>query len=357
MTYVVVKSKRDAQALSNFIEGKKGLKVLSHQELKSILKNPQSGLFNDQGNLRRNQFIFPYIHLNHDFQKRTPLSSYSLYEETLQYGQSVLLYYTDIESDRLKNIQFFAERQQIQHLTHSDRQKFIEGLFYEIPAPIVIEESKPINISETDDILSVIEAGFDENNVEAQKEYEGKLSAYFSKFFGDGRKKSKKNNDYFDDDDSDEEGFTLVNRITHEPFSKIKCRITFDDNSEINFTANEIIACKAKYGDNIEGIRVDKLEKADKVIDFNITFDNSSSVFETIPEAEEPIRKIQEASKEWRNWLKYSRDSYKLRFRLSDDDCGGLFLVYTFCEFLLLNVFTVSLFFSNHWISKSAGNS
>lgn len=326
VTYVVVKSKRDAQASSNFIEGKKGLKVLTYQELKSILKNPQNGLFNDQGNLRRNQFIFPYIHLNHDFKKRTPLSFYSLYEETLQYGQSVLLYYTDIESDRLKNIQFFAERQQIQHLTHSDRQKFTEGLFYEIPAPIVIEESKSVNISETDDILNVIEAGFDENNVEAQEEYEGKLSAYFSKFFGDGRKKSKKNNEYFDDDDSDEEGFILKNKVTHEPFSKIKYLITFDDNSTVSLPANEIVSCKAQYGDNTEGIKVDRLEKADKVIDFNITFDNSSSIFETIPEAKEPIRKIEEASKKWRNWLQYSYQNYKHLKKLNDDDAYEMLL-------------------------------
>jgi hypothetical protein len=325
VTYVVVKSKRDAQGLSNFIEGKKGLKVLTHQELKNILRNPQNDLFNEQGNLRRNQFIFPYIHLNHDFQKRTPLSFYSLYEETLQYGQSIILYYRDIEGDRLKNIQFFAERQQIQHLTHPDRQMFVDGLFYEISAPIT-EEYEPINISATDEILSVIEAGFDKNNVDGQKEYEDNLSTYFSKFFGEVRRKSKKIDEYFGNDDSDEEGVISKSTVTQEPFSNIKYKIIFDDNSYISSPANEIIACKARHGDNIEGIRVDKLEKADKVIDFNITFDNSFSIFETIPEAKEPIRKIQEASKEWRNWLQYSLQNYKHLKKLNDDDAYKMLL-------------------------------
>lgn len=326
VTYVVVKSKKDALVLSNFIKGKKGLKVLTHQELKSILKNPQGGLFNDQDNLRRNQFIFPYIHLNHDFQKRTPLSFYSLYEETLQYGQSTILYYTDIEGDRLKNIQLFAKRQQIQHITHPDRQTFVDGLFYEIPAPIT-QEHEPTNIiSATDEILSVIEAGFDDNNVDDQKEYEDKLSTYFSNFFGEVRRGSKKVNEDFDDDDSEEEGIISKSKVTQESFSNIKYKITFDDNSDISSPANEIIACKARHGDNIEGIRVDKLEKADKVIDFNITFDNSSSIFETIPEAEELIRKIQEASKEWRNWLQYSHQNYKYLKKLNDDDACKMLL-------------------------------
>ena len=324
VTYVIVRRKMDAQALSNFIEGKKGLKVLTHKELKSILRNPQNGFFNEQGNVRRNQFIFPYIHLDHDFQKRNPLSFYSLYEETLQYGYSTILYYTDIEGDRLKNIHIFAERQKVQHLIHSERQSFTEGLFYEVPSSVA-EEKDIVNISEIDEILNIIEEGFENDSIESQEEYEGKLNTYFSKYFGEVRKITKKDSqDYSDDDDSDEEGFTAVSKFPNELTSKIKYQVFFDDNSIDTFYAGEIIARKVKNGDNIEGVKVIKLEKFDRIVDFNITFDNSSPIFETIPEAKETIRKIQEASKEWRNWLKDSHDNYKFRLKLNDEDAYKL---------------------------------
>ena len=265
VTYVIVRRKMDAQALSNFIEGKKGLKVLTHKELKSILRNPQSGFFNEQGNLRRNQFIFPYIHLDHDFQKRNPLSYYSLYEETLQYGHSTILYYTDIEGDRLKNIQIFAERQKVQHLIHSERQSFAEGLFYEVPSSVA-EEKDIINISEIDEILNIIEEGFENDSIESQEEYEGKLNTYFSKYFGEVRKITKKDSqDYSDDDDSDEEGFTAVSKFPNELTSKIKYQVFFDDNSVDTFYADEIIARKVENGDNIEGVKIKNLEKFDKI--------------------------------------------------------------------------------------------
>ena len=326
VTCVIVRRKMDAQALSNFIEGKKGLKVLTHKELKSILQNPQNGFFNEQGNLRRNQFIFPYVYLDHDFQKRNPLSFYSLYEETLQYGHSTILYYTDIEGDRLKNIQIFAERQKVQHLIHSERQSFAEGLFYEVSSPVA-EEKDIVNISEIDEILNIIEEGFERDSIESQEEYEGKLNTYFSKYFGEVRKITKKDgHDYSDDDDSDEEGFASISKFSNELVSRIKYKISFDDNSEETFYADEIIPRKVENGDNIEGIKVMKLQKFDKIVDFNITFDNSSLIFETIPEAKELIRKIQEASKEWRRWLNDSRDNYKFRFKLNDEDaCKLLF--------------------------------
>ncbi len=322
-TYIIVKLRRYAEELSKITEGIKGLKVLTHQELRTYLKRPkENGLFNQEGNLRRNHFIFPYLHLEHDYHKRNPLAIYNLYEATLQYGAATVLYYDNIEDSRVNKIIFFAKQQKIRNLTHSDRSFWIGDLVYKEPITAV-ERTEETTAQEAQEVLSVIESGFDATKESSIEDYTTKLNDYFAKYFGEYRKVGKNK---FAKIESDEDDTEVLERPKNQgenlQKNNAKLEITFDDNSSISLYANQIVACKAIDNDSIIGIKVEELKLSDKIVDYNITFDNSSAIFETIPEAKEPIRLIQQASGEWRNWLKHSRDNYKHRNKLNDDDAA-----------------------------------
>lgn len=322
-TYIVVKSRRYAEELSKITDGIKGLNVLTHQELRTYLKRPnENGLFNQEGNLRRNHFIFPYLHLEHDYYKRNPLAIYNLYEATLQYGAATVLYYDNIEDSRVNKITFFAKQQKIRNLTHLDRGFWIGDLVYKEPVN-TFEHIDETAVQDVQEVLSVIESGFDATKESSMEDYTTKLDDYFAKYFGEYQKVGKNK---FAKIESDEDDTEVLERYRNHgknvQKNNAKFEITFDDNSSINLYANQIAACKAVDNDSIIGIKVEKLKVSDKIVDYNITFDNSSAIFETIPEAKEPIRLIQQASGEWRNWLKHSRDNYKLRNKLNDDDAA-----------------------------------
>lgn len=321
-TYIIVKSKRYARSLEKFVENKKGLKVLTHQELRGILKSPkEKGMFNEKGNLRRNHFIFTYLHLDYEPKKRNPLSIYALYEETLQYGQATILYYKEIEQDRLDKIRFFAEQQKMKHLTHPNRQFFTGDLFYEIPITTSTKIIEFVLVSETNEILSALEIGFDENSENDQEKYFTKINNYFAKYFGEYKRVGRnisETEESEDDDEIEHRGALHTSKAIYKNITKFE--ITFDDDSSDSLYATQKIACKAENGDQIIGIKVEDLKKTDKVVDFDIRFDNASDVLETIPEAREDIDKIQKASKLWREWLNYSLENYKQIHKLSDDE-------------------------------------
>lgn len=323
VTYVVVKSRKSAKELKVITEGTKGLKVLTHQELKAYLKRPEeNGLFNQEGNLRRNHFIFTHLHLDHDPKKRNPLAIYRLYEETLQYGLATVLYYDSIEANRINKITFFAQEQTLRHLIHPDRSYFVDDLIYEEPT-VTLEDVDLQTVKATQEILALIESGHETTEESDLENYTSKLHDYFAKYFGEYRKVGKNK---FVKIDTDEDDFDELEEASNSSKSTLKnetkFEIIFDDNSSINLYTNQIVACKAVDNDSIIGRKVEELKVSDKIIDYNITFDNSSVIFETIPEAKEPIRLIQQASGEWRNWLKHSRDNYKLRNKLNDDDAA-----------------------------------
>jgi hypothetical protein len=327
VTYIVVKSRISAKELQIITEGTKGLKVLTHQDLKAYLKRPEeNGLFNQEGNLRRNHFIFTHLHLDHDPKKRNPLAIYKLYEETLQYGLATVLYHDNIEANRINKITFFAQQQTLRYLIHPDRSYFVDDLIYEEPTATLEDVDLP-TIKATQEVLALIESGHGTTEESELEHYTTKIHDYFAKYFGEYRKVGKNKFTKMDTDEDDfEESEEASNSSKSTLKNETKFEITFDDNSSINLYTNQIVACKAVNNDSIIGRKVEELKVSDKIIDYNITFDNSSVILETIPEAKEPIRLIQDASKEWRNWLKHSRDNYKHRNRLNDDDAAKILL-------------------------------
>lgn len=318
-TYIVVKSKRSAEELGKIIEGIKGVTVLTHQVLRAYLKSPkENGIFNQEGNLRRNHFIFTHLHLDHDPKKRNPLAFYKLYEETLQYGLATVLYYDGIEENRVNKISFFAQQQALRHLSHPDRSYFVGDLLYK--EPITLKDIDIPTVEATQEVLTVIEAGFNATEESSQEDYTIKLNDYFAKYFGEYRKvgKNKFAKIEADEDDAEELESTYYSKRTLKNDTKFE--ITFDDKSSITLYATQKVACKATNGDNIIGVKVEELKKSDKLVDFEITFDNSSAILETIPEVREDIIRIQKASKLWREWLNYSLENYKQIHKLTYDE-------------------------------------
>lgn len=318
-TYVVVKSKRSAEELGKIIDGIKGVTVLTHQVLRAYLKSPkENGIFNQEGNLRRNHFIFTHLHLDHDPKKRNPLAFYKLYEETLQYGLATVLYYDGIEENRVNKIRFFAQQQALRHLSHPDRSYFVGDLLYQ--EPITLKDIDIPTVEATQEVLTVIEAGFNATEESSQEDYTIKLNDYFAKYFGEYRKvgKNKFAKIEADEDDAEELESTYYSKSTLKNDTKFE--ITFDDKTSIALYATQKVACKATNGDNIIGIKVKDLKISDKIVDFEITFDNSSAILETIPEVREDIIRIQKASKLWREWLNYSLENYKQIHKLTYDE-------------------------------------
>lgn len=306
-TFIVV-PKWQTEPLKNHFGSNLRVTILTNGDLRKILRNkPNEYLNPDTGELfrRRRQIIIPHISI--DYQHTDgPLRYYQWYQLARQMGHVKLLFYEGVEEGRAKLFEVLDEREHRFRMTYPDRQVFMPSWKFEWPK---VEEEQTITQTEIEAILEEIPT--EAENIET---YQTKLNQYFSQYFGVWKniKRLPKSLKI-----SNEEGEAVELNQFKKIFSKSKYRLWFDEKEYEDWGENELIG--KKTNGRWISILGAELTNNDTILDFNLTLDNAWEALKTIPEANESIKEVTWASREWREWLKHSFQNYLNRLKCTDE--------------------------------------